>query len=87
MDVGAADGGLADLDEDIVVADFRNRSINHPNAFFGLELGERFHGSPLDREGLAGGNAQKQDKSRVNIAGREPGLGFRISAFPEKTGL
>ena len=50
VDVGAADRGLADLDQNIVVADLRNRSLDHPDAFFGFELGQGFHGSPLNQE-------------------------------------
>ncbi len=41
--VGAADGGLADLDEQIVVAELGSRDIGHPDADFGFEFGECFH--------------------------------------------
>ena len=43
MNVGAADGGLADLDQNIVMADLGYRNLFHPDPDLGLGLYQRFH--------------------------------------------
>src|SRR5690348_1755823 len=43
MDVGAADRGLADADEDIVMADFGPLHARQSEAGRAFELGEGFH--------------------------------------------
>ena len=37
--VGTANGGLADFDQQIVMADFRFRYVGHPDAFFRFQFG------------------------------------------------
>src|SRR6185312_6164766 len=40
VDVGAADGGLADLDQQVVVADLGTRHVLQPDALFRLRFDE-----------------------------------------------
>ena len=44
MDIGAADGGFADLDQQVVVAELGGRHIRHPDADLFVQFGECFHG-------------------------------------------
>src|SRR5690606_36361121 len=43
VQVGAADGGLLDLDQDFVGPGHRHRYVLHPDALAGLALDQRFH--------------------------------------------
>ena len=43
MHVRAANGGLADLDQNVVVPHFRLGHIGQPNAFFRFQFCQRFH--------------------------------------------
>src|SRR5690606_11882398 len=45
VQVGAADGGLLDLDQHLVGARLRNRYLFHPDAPGGFALDQRLHGS------------------------------------------
>src|SRR5690606_11177190 len=45
VQVGAADGGLLDLDQDLVGTRLRDRHLLHPDAPGGFALDQRLHGS------------------------------------------
>src|SRR3546814_11424120 len=53
VQVGAADGGLLELDQDLVRARLRDRDLFHPDALGRFALDQRFHGRGNLR-GLAG---------------------------------
>jgi hypothetical protein len=43
VDIGSADRGPIDLDQDIVMADFWNRDVFHPDATLGFRFDQCFH--------------------------------------------
>src|SRR5690606_37148240 len=53
VQVGAADGGFLELDQDLVRTRLRDRDFLHPDALGGFALDERLHGRG-DLRGLAG---------------------------------
>src|SRR3546814_13754208 len=53
VQVGAADGGFLELDQDLVRARLRDRDLPHPHALARLALDHRLHGRRTLR-GLAG---------------------------------
>src|SRR5262249_6908411 len=69
VDVGAADAGLADLDQHVVGPDLRHRDVLHPDARLGLGLDQRFQRmTPRARPTLAKAAIARSSCSRVCAA-------------------